>query len=134
MDFLLDTDTCIFILRQRPLRVKDKLEEIGLDRVAISAITAYELRYGAEKHPHPIKAREQTRRFLAPFTVLPWVDQVATEAAKIRAALEKRAEMIGPYDMQIAAHARHLGLTVVTNNVREFSRVDGLAVENWLAD
>lgn len=130
-DYLLDTDTCIFVRRQRPLNVLEKLEEVGLDRVWISVVTLYELTYGAEKHPHPIKARDQLRLFLRPFKVLAWTELTAVECGKIRARLEKRGEMIGPYDVQIAAHAKVVGMTVVTNNEREFRRVDGLKVENW---
>jgi tRNA(fMet)-specific endonuclease VapC len=129
--YLLDTDTCIVARRHKPVSVLAKLTEAGLDKVWISTITLYELTYGAEKHPHPIKAREQLRGFLSPLQILPWNDHAAVECAKIRARLEKRGEMIGPYDVQIAAHARTLGLTLVTNNEREFRRVDGLRVENW---
>jgi tRNA(fMet)-specific endonuclease VapC len=130
-DYLLDTDTCIFARQHKPLSVLEQLERIGLDHVWVSAVTLYELTYGAEKHPHPIKAREQLQRFLRPFKILPWTEQAAVEAGKIRSRLEKRGEMIGPYDVQIAAHARALGFTLVTNNGREFRRVDGLKVVNW---
>jgi tRNA(fMet)-specific endonuclease VapC len=131
MDYLLDTDTCIFCLRHRPLEVKRRLEEAGFHRVSVSAITSFELRTGAEKHAHPIKARENLRAFLAPFRILPLTDAVAEQAAKIRANLERRGAMIGPYDILIAAHAKTLGLTAVTSNEHEFRRVDGLKVENW---
>jgi len=131
MVYLLDTDTCIFCMRHRPPEVKTRLEEVGMDAVCVSVITSYELRYGAEKHPHPIKARENLRAFLAPFRIIQLTDAVAEQAAKIRANLEKRGEMIGPYDILIAAHAKALGLTAVTNNEREFRRVEGLKVENW---
>lgn len=131
MGYLLDTDTCIFCQRERPPEVREYLEKVGLDAVYLSVITAYELRYGAEKHPNPIKARANLRAFLSPFRVLPWTDACASEAARIRAMLEKRGTMIGAYDVQIAAHAKVLGMTVVTNNVREFSRVNGLKVANW---
>lgn len=113
------------------MAVRQKLEEVGFDRVCLSAVTAYELRYGAERHPNPIKARANVRAFLMPFTILPWTDACATEAAKIRRQLEKAGKVIGAYDIQIAAHARALGLTVVTNKVAEFTRVSGLTVENW---
>lgn len=132
MNYLLDTDTCIFILRERPPEVRQRLENVGFAVVGLSAISAYELRYGAEKHPHPIKAREKLRRFQLPFQVLPWDEMAAIEAARIRTQLEKQGEMIGPYDVQIAAHARCLGLTLVTGNVGEFRRVQGLKIENWL--
>ena len=131
MQYLLDTDTCIFTTRQRPPEVKERLEEVGFAAVCLSVITFYELSYGAEKYPMPIKARANLRAFLHPFHVLPWTKECAAEAAKIRAILEKRGEVIGPYDIQIAAHAKALGLTVVTNNEREFRRVDGLKVVNW---
>jgi tRNA(fMet)-specific endonuclease VapC len=131
--YLLDTDTCIFACRHKPESVLARLSMVGFDAVGLSAVTFYELAYGAEKHPHPIKAREQLRRFLHPFQILPWNDQAALECARIRARLEIRGKMIGPYDVQIAAHARCLGLTVVTNNESEFRRVDRLRVENWCA-
>ena len=129
--FLLDTDTCIFARRHKPESVLQKLSIVGFNRVCISVVTLYELSYGAEKHDHPIKARQQLQEFLWPFQILEWTAEVAVECAKIRAKLEKRGEMIGPYDVQIAAHAKYLGHTVVTNNEREFRRVDGLVVENW---
>lgn len=131
MDFLLDTDTCIFIMRERPEEVKQRLEAVGFDRVCLSVITVYELRYGAERHPNPIKARANLRAFLQPFRILPWTDICAGEAARIRANLEKRGVMIGGYNVQIAAHAKALGLIAVSNNVGEFSRVEGLKMENW---
>lgn len=131
--YLLDTDTCIFVRRHKPECVLARLSAVGLHAVALSAVTLYELAYGAEKHPHPVKAGEQLRRFVHPFQILPWNEQTAHECAKIRARLEIRGEMIGPYDVQIAAHARSHGLTVVTNNEAEFRRVDGLRVENWCA-
>jgi tRNA(fMet)-specific endonuclease VapC len=129
--YLLDTDTCIYVRRHKPASVLAKLTEVGLERVRVSAVTLYELAHGAERHPHPIKAREALRDFLRPFRVLPWTEEAALECGRVRARLEKRGEMIGPYDVQIAAHAKALGLTVVTNNEREFKRVDGLGVENW---
>ncbi len=131
--YLLDTDTCIFVRKYKPESVRDRLLQHGFDRVCLSVVTFYELSYGAEKHPHPIKARQQVREFLRPFEVLPWTVEAATECAGIRARLEKTGQMIGPYDVQIAAQAKSLGYTVVTNNEREFRRVDGLKVENWCA-
>jgi tRNA(fMet)-specific endonuclease VapC len=131
MDYLPDTDTCIFCQRERPVAVRKKLEEVGFDRVWLSAVTAYELRYGVKRHPNPIKARANVRAFLMPFTIPPWTDACATEAAKVRRQLEKAGEVTGAYDIQIAAHARTLGLTVVTYNVAEFTRVSGLTAQNW---
>jgi tRNA(fMet)-specific endonuclease VapC len=132
-DYLLDTDTCIFARRHKPEAVLKKLLNLGFDRVCISVVTFYELSYGAEKHEHPIKARQQLRDFLRPFRIMEWTEEAASECARIRARLEKQGQMIGPYDVQIAAHARALGRTVVTNNVREFQRVEGITVENWCA-
>ncbi len=129
--YLLDTDTCIFARRHKPETVLQRLSMIGFDRVCLSVVTVYELRYGAEKHEHPIKARQALQDFLRPFQVMEWTEEAAAECAKIRAKLEKRGEMIGPYDVQIAAHAKVLRRTVVTNNEREFRRVDGLTVANW---
>jgi tRNA(fMet)-specific endonuclease VapC len=131
--YLLDTDTCIFVRKHKPESVRERLIEHGFDRVCLSVVTFYELSYGAEKHPHPIKARQQLREFLRPFEVLSWTPEAAAECAKIRARLEKAGRMMGPYDVQIAAHAKSLGYTVVTNNEREFRRVEGLTVENWCA-
>ena len=131
MEYLLGTDTCIFCQRERPPEVKEHLEKAGLSAVCMSVITAFEMRYGAERHPNPIKARANLRAFLLPFRVLPWTDTCASEAARIRAVLDKRGATMGAYDIQIAAHAKVLGMTVVTNNVREFSRVQGLKVVNW---
>ena len=132
-DYLLDTDTCIFARRNKPEAVLKKLLNLGFDRVCISVVTFYELSYGAEKHDHPIRARQQLRDFLRPFRIMEWTEEAAAECARIRARLEKQGQMICPYDVQIAGHARALGRTVVTNNVREFQRVDGIRVENWCA-
>ena len=130
---LLDTNLCIRVLRDRPagLRARFNAEASGL---CISDVVLYELLFGAEKSAHPVENRTVVERFAARLGVLPFDSAAAAHAANIRADLERRGASIGSYDLMIAGHARSRGLIVVTGNLREFERVEGLRSEDWLAE
>jgi tRNA(fMet)-specific endonuclease VapC len=129
--YLLDTNTCIHIIRRRPESARRKLESTGMGEVAIPIVCALELEVGAlraQGRDYPRLIRE----FLALFPVLPLDDSMRGAYGAVRADLERRGEVIGAHDMLIAAHALSLKATLVTNNEREFRRVKGLKVENWV--
>ncbi len=129
--YLLDTDICIYLIKNRPPEVPAQFKRHSPAQVAISAITVFELEYGAEKSKQRQKAKKALARFTAPLTVLDVDQAAALEAASIRAGLEHAGTPIGPYDILIAGLAKSRDLTLVTNNLREFSRVSGLVLENW---
>ncbi|MBF0324952.1 type II toxin-antitoxin system tRNA(fMet)-specific endonuclease VapC [Magnetospirillum moscoviense] len=131
--YLLDTNLCIRVLRDRPsgLRARFNAEAASL---CISTVTLGELLFGAEKSARPAETRTEVERFAARLTVLAFDDAAAAHFADIRATLERQGRRIGAYDLMIAGHARSRGLVVVTGNLDEFSRVDGLRAEDWLAD
>lgn len=131
--FLLDTDICIFLIKNRPREVLEQFRRHAPGETAISAITLFELEYGAEKSSQRKQAQNALARFLSPLGVLEVDREAASEAARIRARLERKGRPIGPYDVLIAGLAKSRALTLVTNNTREFSRVQGLSVENWTA-
>ncbi len=99
----------------------------------ISSITVFELVYGAEKGNWSNKTREKLAMFLAPFNILPFTNEDASTAGKIRGYLEKQGKPIGPYDVQIAAQGLQRNLTIVTHNIDEFTRVPNLKIEDWVA-
>lgn len=129
--YLLDTNICIYVINHRPPAVLARFLAHEMDGLGISAITASELYWGVCKSG---SVRNQTAldRFLSPLAVLDYDQAAARKYGELRAHLDKQGTPIGPLDQQIAAHALALGLTLVTNNVREFERVPGLAVENWV--
>lgn len=130
--YVLDTDISIFLLRGKAEAAVERLREIDVDMVAVTAITAAELRYGAVHSGNPPRNLEQVEQFLAPLKMLPFDNGAAVHFAVIKERLARNGELIGPMDLLIAATTRAHGATLVTNNVSEFSRVPGLVVENWL--
>lgn len=128
---LLDTNVCIHIIRRRPQAVLRRFEDYGIGEVAVSSVTVAELRYGAEKSPRSEQNLEALGRFLLPLEVLAFGGEAAAAYGRVRAALENAGTPIGPLDTLIAAHAVSVGVTLVTNNTREFGRVQGLEVEDW---
>jgi tRNA(fMet)-specific endonuclease VapC len=130
---MLDTNLCIRVLRDRPAGLRDRFNREA-DALCISTIVLTELLVGAEKSNKPTENRREIDRFTARLEVLTFDDTAAAHAAEIRGQLERRGQAIGGYDTLIAGHARSRGLVVVTGNLREFCRVEGLRVENWLAD
>ena len=132
MAWLLDTDICIYIIKRRPSWVAERLAAIPPGEVAISAVTLFELQAGVEKSAHPERNRRALEHFAYPLDLIPFDEIAAHMAARVRADLERRGCPIGPYDVQIAATALAHGLTLVSNNTREFGRIDGLVLENWV--
>lgn len=130
--YLLDTNICIYLIKQHPKHVIEHLRTLLVGDVAISAITLAELEYGAAKSSRPEQNREALIAFTAPLEVLPFDDDASLHYGEIRADLERAGMVIGAMDMLIAAHARSRSLKLVTNNSREFQRIHGLDIENWV--
>jgi tRNA(fMet)-specific endonuclease VapC len=129
---MLDTNICIYIMNKRPPHVAEIFARHDMDDLGLSSIVVAELSYGAKKSASP-RSQPALEQFLEPMTVLPFDLDAAHRYGELRAQLERAGIVIGPLDLQIAAHALALDATLVTNNVTEFSRVDGLKVENWFA-
>lgn len=131
MIFLLDTNIWIHAIK-RDARVVSRLAERSPDDFGVSTVTLAELWFGAAKSSRPQRTRASVEAFLKPFETLPFGREAAEEYAEIRLQLESAGQPIGERDLMIAAIAKSLRLTVVTRNVREFSRVEGIRVEDWL--
>jgi tRNA(fMet)-specific endonuclease VapC len=129
--YMLDTDTCFYIMRRSPDSVVKRLAKVAVSDVCISVITKSELMFRVEVSPKRRQDEAALGAFLRYVEVLDFPDEACLYYAKIRAELKARGTMIGANDLLIAAHARGLGLTLVTNNTREFKRVRGLSIENW---
>ena len=129
--YLLDTNIVIYVLKRRPKEVLEIFNR-NASRMAISSITLSELIYEAEKSPNVDKNLEAIEEFVSHLDVLPYDAKASQHYGQIKAALEKRGEIIGENDIHIAAHAISQGLILVTNNLREFKRVPNLARENWV--
>ncbi len=119
MKYMLDTDMCIYIIKKKPHKVIEALKKLDLGDVFLSVITLAELEYGVEKSEHREKNKIALIAFLSPFEVLPLSHKSAVAYGEIRAALEKKGQIIGPYDLLIAAHALSEDMILVTNNVRD---------------
>jgi tRNA(fMet)-specific endonuclease VapC len=129
--WLLDTNVCIAVIRQRPESALRRLRGKQVGQVGLSTITLAELEFGAAKSQQPARARAALSEFLLPLEVVPFDEAAADAYGTVRAAMEKKGRPIGPLDTLIAAHALALGTVLVTNNTREFRRVPGLSVEDW---
>ena len=132
MKFLLDTDTCIYALKQAPAVLKNLLARSPED-IALSVITEGELRAGAAKSASPAKTLRLLENFLRPLSILEFTSGDAASYAQVRAKLERAGTAIGPLDTLIAAQAVARKLVLVTNNEREFGRVVGLHLQNWIS-
>lgn len=130
MRYLLDTNICIYAIKNRPAQVIERLRAHEADGLGISSISVAELFFGAAKSG-PARNLEALRHFLEPLEIAEFDAEAAEAYGDVRLALERVGTPIGPLDTQIAAHALALGAVLVTNNTREFARVSGLAVENW---
>jgi tRNA(fMet)-specific endonuclease VapC len=130
--YILDTDICIYLIKKKSLLLLNKLSSQKPGQVSISAITLMELQYGVEKSQFPEKNQDALLHFLLDFQILSFDSTAAIELAKIRSDLERKGTVIGVFDMMIAAQARALNATLVTNNTKEFSRVPNLDIENWV--
>ena len=131
--YLLDTNICIYIAKHNPPAVRERFAQISADSLSMSVITLGELRYGAEKSQMRVRSLEIIRQLEALIQIAPMNEDTAHHYGDIRSSLERAGRPIGNNDLWIAAHARSNGWTLVTNNEREFNRVEGLAVENWAA-
>lgn len=131
MNYLLDTNICVLLIRQKSPKVLAQLTTHEITDVGISAITAAELRYGVHKSSQVHQNQQALDQFLLPLTILPFDQATALSYGQIRAALERQGLPIGSLDSLIAAHALSAQLILVTNNVRKFSHVAGLKIEDW---
>ncbi len=132
MRFLLDTNTCIYINKRKPPKVFDKFQTLEIFDVGISSITVAELEYGVYKSQRQQQNQSALSQFLIPLQIIPFDASATQTYGRIRAELEQQGIVIGSMDMLIASQAISLGLILVTNNVREFSRIPGLVLENWV--
>jgi len=131
--YLLDTNICVYIRRQRPADVLARFQRLQPREAGISVITYGELFYGAEKSAYRQQATNQLEELLTLLPVLPLPEEAGHAYGAIRASLEAKGTVIGNNDLWIAAHAKAAGLTLVTNNEKEFRRVTGLTLQNWAA-
>jgi tRNA(fMet)-specific endonuclease VapC len=131
MRYLLDTNICIYLIKQKPLRVMNKFNAYSVGEIGISSITVSELWYGVAKSERRRTNEQALEQFLLPLVVMEFDEAAAEVYGEVRAALEKEGQPTGATDMLIAAHAVSMGVVLVTNNEREFSRVPGLIIENW---
>ncbi len=133
MKYLLDTNICIYIINEKPKKVLKKFEEYSVNEFAISSITHAELQYGVEKSKNKHTNQDALEEFLLPLTILPFHgEKLVACYGEIRASLESKGKTIGTLDMLIAAHALSLDLTIISNNIKEFSRIPNLKCKNWL--
>lgn len=131
MIYLLDTNVCIYLKRRRPPHVTERFTELSAGDVGISSITLAELEYGVSKSSHHDRDRATLDELLQLLVVAPFDESAAAHYGDVRATLERAGTPIGPFDTQIAAHARSLGVTLVTHNTSDFTRVPGLKLEDW---
>lgn len=131
MVYMLDTDICSYVMKRSNQRLLKRVAEVQVSEVGMSVVTKAELMYGVQVSPHPTRDGEALQGLLAYVGVLDFPEVAAEHYADIRSNLKRRGELIGSNDLLIAAHARSLGLTLITNNTEEFSRVEGLEIENW---
>lgn len=130
---MLDTNVCIRVIRNRPGWIAQRFQG-QVDEMAISSIVLHELLHGAEKSDRSAFHFEKVEDFVTRLFVLPFDDSAAAHSANIKFDLGRKGQMIGPNDLFIAGHARSLGARMITGNLREFRRVDGLRCEDWLAE
>ena len=131
MNYLLDTNTCIYILNKKPASTLTHIQTKRPEQVAISTITQAELEYGLARSRSPERNRIALLQFLFPFQLLDFDQLAAVQYGMIRSNLEQKGKPIGPLDLLIAAQAKSRNLILVTNNEKEFKRVEGLKIENW---
>ena len=129
MKYMLDTNICIYLIRKRSVKLADKLHSIEVGEIGISVVTLCEFEYGVENSSSPDQNKLALQQFLLPLLVCALDPEMAVAYGRIRRALKRQP--IGIHDLLIAAQAVQLQVTLVTNNVRRFSRVPGLNIENW---
>ena len=129
---LLDTNTCIYFLNRASEKVVQQFKELSPSQIKLPSITVAELYYGAEKSKFKAKNREKVKRFVSTFEIVSFDEKACTAYAKIRHSLERSGTPVGSMDLLIASIGLVHNFTVVTNNIKEFKRVKGLNLENWV--
>lgn len=132
MKYMLDTNTCVYIIKRKPLNVIERFKEIEISQIGISAITLSELLYGVSKSSKPKQNQLALAQFVAPLEILPYGDEAAQYYGSLRVRLERQGSPIGSLDMLIAAHALWLDCILITNNEKEFNRIPNLKTDNWV--
>ena len=132
MRYMLDTNICSYILKNRPLSVKAHFEQVATTSLCISTVVLAELYYGAARHPQGHSIRKDIDEFVSRLTIIHWDETAADHYGHIRTAMEKGGTPIGAMDMMIAAHARSQEATLVSNNTRHFDKIPGLLIANWV--
>jgi tRNA(fMet)-specific endonuclease VapC len=132
MKYMLDTNICIYLIKHKPTAVLKRFRKTNISEISISSISLSELFYGVSKSSKPEQNFMALTQFVAPLEILPFGSEAAQYYGDLRARLEKQGTPIGSLDMLIAAHALSITSTLVTNNEKEFNRVLGLKIENWL--
>ena len=132
MKYVLDTNTCIYVINKRSARIEKRFADLDIGDVGISSITCAELQFGISNSSNPKQNQEALNEFLGPLEILDFPAAACPVYGEIRAKLRKSGAMIGPLDLLIGAHALFLKAVLVTNNENEFSRISGLKIENWV--
>ena len=132
MKYMLDTNTCIYIIKRKPLDVIERFKKIEISQVGISSITLSELLYGVSKSSKPEQNQLALTQFIAPLEILAYDDEASQYYGYLRAFLEKLGSPIGSLDLLIAAHALSRDCILVTNNEKEFNRIPNLQIDNWV--
>ena len=132
MRYLLDTNTCIYLINRRPVSVVQRIQSLPIEDIGICTVTVAELEYGVAKSLRPEQNRNALIEFLTPFRIVEFEQTAAFQYGQLRELLERQGQPIGPMDLLIAAQALAENVVLVTNNEREFGRVPELTVENWV--
>ncbi len=131
--FMLDTNTCIYIIKQKPAKVIERFRQTEVSQIGISSITLSELQFGVAKSSRPEQNQIALTQFVAPLEIMAYDDGAAQYYGDLRAGLERAGAPIGAMDMLIAAHALSLDCILITNNQKEFARIPNLKIDNWIA-
>ena len=131
MTLMLDTNVCIYLIKQRPASILERFTSHAVGDIGLSVITLAELEYGVTKSSRPARNREALEQFVSPLDVVSFDRHAAAAYGRLRTALEKKGQPIGSLDLLIAAHAVSLDVRLVTHNVKEFGKVPGLRIEDW---
>ena len=132
INFMLDTNTCIYVIKQKPAKVIERFKQTEVSQIGISSITLSELLYGVSKSSKPEQNQIALSQFVAPLEILPYDDEAAQYYGDLRAGMERQGAPIGSLDMLIAAHALSLDCILITNNEKEFTRIPNLKIDNWV--
>jgi tRNA(fMet)-specific endonuclease VapC len=132
MQYMLDTNICIYIIKRKPQAVIERFLQTEISQIGISSITLSELFFGVSKSSKPDQNKIALAQFIAPLEIMPYDDQAAHRYGDLRAHLERQGIPIGSLDMLIAAHALSINSTLVTNNEKEFIRIPNLKIDNWV--